>query len=146
MRTRFASALAVNFRPNDHPATAPRLAPPRRCRGIARLEAFDDRHGADLAGGNTYRLVLEDGVWSATYVPRTVVVALGTSEETLFVTLNRRSAEAFCLTHAPDVPMSRLEDALRLSLETFVHPGTGRIGHAFRFESGGIDGAIEIFL
>lgn len=131
MRTRFASALAVDFRPNNHPAAAPSLAPPRRYGGTAGLEAFDDRHGAGLAGGNTCRLVLEDGVWSAADVPRTVVVALGTSGETLFVTLSRRSAEAFCLTHAPDVPMSRFEDALRLSLEPLAIPGTGRIGHAF---------------
>ena len=39
----------------------------------------------ESAGGNTYRLVLQDGVWSAEYVPRTVVVALGTSGETIIL-------------------------------------------------------------
>ena len=41
--------------------------------------------------------------------------------------------------------MSWLEDALRLSLEPFVNPGTGRIGHAFPFEDSGIDGPLRSF-
>ena len=39
----------------------------------------------ESAGGNTYRLVLQNGEWSAEYVPRTVVVALGTTGETVIL-------------------------------------------------------------
>ena len=37
----------------------------------------------EVAGGNTYRLVLQNGTWTAEFVPRSVVVQLGASGESV---------------------------------------------------------------
>ena len=109
----------------------------------SRRKASMSPHAAETLNATPFDLFLHDAIREGSRVQLSNRLPSASQLKEICSCQAEQAVRGSVLTHAPDVPMSRLEDALRLSLEPFVHPGTGRIGHAFPLEGGGIEGPLR---